>query len=218
VTTAVAYLRVSSGEQAERGASLEAQEQRIGTVCAERDWILDGLFREARSARADRLRPELERAMIRARELQGALIVARLDRAFRSALDFHTACARAHRERWALVCLHPTVDMTSAEGRMFGGIAAVIAEYESELISMRTRDAIAERRRRGVYRGGARLVQCSPYDGPGVRRIVALAKRHPELSLRGIAKRLELEGVPAPRGERWHHQSVAGVLRAHGLR
>jgi DNA invertase Pin-like site-specific DNA recombinase len=213
---AVGYHRVSSGEQAQHGSSLAAQAQRITDECAARDWTLDGLYREARSARADRLRPELARAMLRARELQGALIVARLDRAFRSTLDFHTACAKAHREGWALVCLHPAVDLTTAEGRMFGGIAAVIAEYESELISMRTRDAIAQRRRDGTYRGGSMLAQCSPYDGPGVARIVALHKRG--LPARQIALRLDLEGVPSARGKRWHHWTVGAVLRQKGLR
>jgi hypothetical protein len=47
-------------------------------------------------------------------------------------------------------------------------------------------------------------------------RIVALHRRQ-RLNATAIARLLEVEGVPAPRGgTRWHHATVADVIRRHG--
>lgn len=208
---AVGYLRVSTGRQGTHGMSLEAQQHAIETAVDAKGWRMDRWYREARSTRLDR--PELERAMVRAREVQGALVVARFDRAWRSPPAFYDALDRARRERWAVVLLDPPVDLSTPFGEAMAGMAAVFAKLERSLISQRTREAIAARKDAGTYRGGALLPQAQPVDQAVERRIVQLHERG--LSTHAIAERLTLEGVPTARGGQWWHTTVAGVLRRH---
>lgn len=207
---AVGYLRVSTGRQGTHGMSLEAQQHAIETAVDAKGWRMDRWYREARSTRLDR--PELERAMVRAREVQGALVVARFDRAWRSPPAFYDALDRARRERWAVVLLDPPVDLSTPFGEAMAGMAAVFAKLERSLISQRTREAIAARKDAGTYRGGALLPQAQPVGEYATSRILALHERG--LSTHQIAERLTLEGVPTARqGRRWWHTTVAGVLR-----
>lgn len=210
---AVGYLRVSTSRQRVVGMSLEAQQAAIAGDAGRRGWPLVAWFEEARSAwqRSSR-RVELERAIAAARELEGALVIARMDRAFRSNLHFQQTIARAHREGWALVLLDPPVDLSTPYGKALADMAAAYAELSSALTSQRTREAIEARRLAGIYRGGPRLPQCQPTSGHAVQRILALAARG-DLSQRAIARRLDLEGVPTPHGaKRWSHTTVGAVL------
>lgn len=212
---AVGYLRVSTARQKVIGMSLEAQQAAIASDVDRRGWTVTGWYEEARSTRLHS-RPQLERAKTMARELQGVLVVARMDRAFRSNLEFQLTIAQASREGWAIVMLDPAVDLTSPYGKAMADVAVAFAELERALISQRTREAIEARRAAGIYQGGHRLPQCSPTSGPAQRRILALAdpdRRGGPLSARQIAARLQLEGVPAPRGGTWWHTTVAAVLR-----
>ncbi|MGH2715349.1 MAG: recombinase family protein, partial [Thermoleophilaceae bacterium] len=160
---AVGYLRVSTSRQKVIGMSLPAQQAAITGDLERREWPLAGWLEEARSTK--RARPELEAAMRWAREHQGAVVIARMDRAFRSNLEFQQAIARARAEGWALVILDPAVDLTSPYGKAMADVAVAFAELERALISQRTREAIEARRVAGNYRGGRMLPQCQPTSG-----------------------------------------------------
>lgn len=78
-------------------------------------------------------------------------------------------------------------------------------EARRQLISERTREAIAERKRAGIYRGPPRLV-----SDDVVEIIVGLRRRG--WSLRRIAWLLDAEGRRPPRAERWDPSTIRKLL------
>lgn len=82
---------------------------------------------------------------------------------------------------------------------------AVFASFERDLISERTRSALAAARARGARLGRQPLLPDAVLE-----RVVRL--HHRGLSLRVIADRLNREGVPAPAGGAWNHASVRRVV------
>lgn len=209
---ACGYIRVSTDDQADHGASLDWQKRAIAEECARQGWELADLATDTASARGMAKRPGLRGALERleAGEYQ-ALVVARLDRLTRHVPDFYDLAGRADKQGWLLVCMEPRFDMTNPFSRMAAGVAVVFAQFERELISQRTRDGIEERKAAGIYRGGVMLPQSRPIGGATAARIITL--KGEGCSAREIARRLELEGVPTARGGQWDHATVRKVLR-----
>ncbi len=81
---AVAYYRVSTAAQGRSGLGLEAQREAVESLCTSRGWeIIAPPFTEVESGkRADR--PELTKALHRAKVTGSTLVVAKLDRLSRN--------------------------------------------------------------------------------------------------------------------------------------
>jgi DNA invertase Pin-like site-specific DNA recombinase len=105
-TRVVGYVRVSTGDQADSGAGLEAQRAAIRLACEQRDWELVGVVEDAGFSAATLARPAITEAFELV-ESGGAsvLVVAKLDRLSRLLLDFAAVMERSRRKRWALVAL-----------------------------------------------------------------------------------------------------------------
>lgn len=213
---AVGYVRVSTGRQAERGASLDAQKREISGWVAARGWLLADLAVDAASGRSMDGRPGLGRALAQldAGEFE-ALVVTKLDRLSRSALDFATLMERAERHDWSIVLLDGAADTSTPQGETMAHVQAAFAQLERRMISQRILDAIEERKEQGIYRGGRLTPQGAPLAGPAVARITSLARE--SCSLQEIARRLELEDVPTARGGRWTATTVRRVLAREGV-
>ena len=201
----IGYVRVSTQEQGGSGAGLAAQRHAIESLCESRGWELDRFERDVMSGSTTRRRPGLARALESC--VDGAadgLIVAKLDRLSRSLLEFSTLVERAQREGWALVSAGEGFDLSTSHGRMVAGILATFAAFERDLISERTRAALAVKRSEGVRLGRPPTLRSDVRE-----RVVAL--RSEGLSLRTIASVLNDEGVP--RRTWW---AVASNDRAEG--
>lgn len=221
---AVAYLRVSTQEQAQEGVSLATQEERIRAYCAMARLDLVEIFREegVSAGKQLRLRP-VGRQLVETLTSRRAthLVALKLDRLFRDAVD----CLTATREWDDLgVTLH-LVDLGgqclhtgSAMGRMFLTMAAGFAELERNLIAERTAQAMAHLKAEGRHLGApplgfemvdGELVPKSE-EGATVARIIELRKR--ALTLAEIADTLEQEGHATKRGGKWAPSSVHKIL------
>jgi DNA invertase Pin-like site-specific DNA recombinase len=138
----------------------------------------------------------------------GVLGVTKLDRLARSTGDFATIIARSQKRGWSLVVLDfggERLDTSTAMGKAMARMAMVFAELERDLISERTREALAEVKARGIQLGKPSTVPCSTRE-----RIAEMSREG--MSLREIAARLNAQGVAAPSGKpgaRWHSTSVA---------
>ena len=84
-------------------------------------------------------------------------------------------------------------------------VLATFAQFERRLIGQRTKDALAVKKANGVKLGRPREI--SPET---VARIEELHERG--LSMAAIARKLNEESVPTPRGGRWHPPGVARAL------
>ena len=207
------YCRVSTREQGDSGLGLEAQRARCLEEVGRRGWQLAGAVEEVASA-SGRQRPKLEEAL-RMLDLGHAdvLMVARLDRLARSTLEFATIASRAMSKDWGVVILDPSVDLQAGPAsRMFANLLMTFAQYERELISQRTKDALAAKlaREGGVKTWGYRPQYTDPVQ---VRRML---RWHEEegMSYREIARRLTAAGVPTPSGgEVWNHRTISDIIR-----
>jgi DNA invertase Pin-like site-specific DNA recombinase len=220
---AVGLTRVSTAEQGQSGLGLEAQQSSVRAFVAAQGWTLVAEFSDVASGKTDR-RPGFQAALARCRQLGAVLVAARLDRITRRA---HTL-SQLLEEGYAI----RAADMPGADDLMMR-IYAAMAQKERELISERTRAALAAAKARGTRLGGDRGYR--PVAGPDAAT-AAIARREQaeqaahrvalELdSLRAsgltthaaLARALTARGVPTPRGgTTWTHTTVARVLGRTG--
>ena len=132
----VSYLRVSTDMQGRSGLGLEAQRQAVASFLRDgQRTVLSELIEVESGSRNDR--PELQKALALCRLHHATLVIAKLDRLSRDAhflLGLQKAGAR-----------FVAADMPEAN-EMVVGIMAVVAQAERQMISKRTREALAAKR------------------------------------------------------------------------
>src|SRR6266540_2019094 len=196
---AVAYVRVSTSEQADSGAGLEAQRAAICSEATRRGFYLVGVYEDAgASGKSVSGRPGLQQALEALESGQAeALIVAKLDRLSRSLLDFAALMERARQGGWSLIALDLGVDTSTPSGELMANVLATFAQFERRLIGQRTRDALAVKRAQGVRLGRPREMSEEALER--IRELHQAGHRVAE-----IVRQLNAEGVATPRGKRWH--------------
>lgn len=216
---AVALYRVSTAEQGHSGLGLEAQQASVRAFVAAQGWTLIGEFSDVASGKDDR-RPGFQAALARCRQLGGILVAARLDRITRRAHTLSQLLEDGISIRAA--------DMPGADDLMMR-IYAAMAQKERELISARTKAALAAAKARGAVLGGDRGYR--PAAGPdaaaaarvrreGAERVahrlaleVEALRTEGISTLAGLAQALTKRGVATPRGGAvWTHTTVVRVL------
>jgi len=219
---AAIYIRVSTVGQAEDGISLEAQQARAEAWVVARGAELVGVFRDAGiSGGKMRNRPELKKAIETACRQRAALVVYSLSRLARSTRDALEISERLDRSGADLVSLSEEIDTTSAAGRMVFRMLAVLAEFERDLVSERTRLALSHLRKQGRKLGG-RVPYGYDVDGAGYlrenegeQRIIELMlhQRACGASFPKIAESLNSQGICTKLGKAWYPMTVSKVLK-----
>jgi DNA invertase Pin-like site-specific DNA recombinase len=206
----IGYVRVSTDEQVDSGAGLEAQRAAISTECERRRIKLVRIAEDAGiSGKSLNGRQGLQDALsaIEGGEADG-LIVAKLDRLSRSLLDFAELMERSRRKGWTLVALDLGVDTSTPQGELLASVLATFAQFERRLIGQRTKDALAIKRAQGVRLGRPRTLPAK------VRRRIH-TDREKGMSLSAIARQLNEDNVAtAQGGARWWPSTVRAVLEA----
>ncbi|MCZ4581920.1 MULTISPECIES: recombinase family protein [Gordonia] len=205
--TAVAYLRVSTEEQATSGAGLAAQRAAIEAEATRRGLTIVEFFSdEGISGKAIANRPALAEAIAAVEAGQAeSLMVAKLDRLSRSVADASRLLDQASRNGWRVLSADLAVDQTTPAGEAAASMMIVFSQLERRLISQRTKDALAQKRAQGV-----RLGRPSETPAEVTRRIVDAKARG--LSLRAIAAELSEAGIATARGGMWRASTVKAVL------
>jgi DNA invertase Pin-like site-specific DNA recombinase len=134
---AVAYYRVSTAEQGQSGLGLEAQKAAVEVFAAARGWKVVARFSDVASGKSD-ARPGYQAALAECRKMGAFLIAARLDRITRRAHTLSALLEEGIRPR--------TADMPDADDLMLR-VYAAMAQRERELISERTKAALAAAKR-----------------------------------------------------------------------
>ena len=99
-----------------------------------------------------RTRPGLDQALAAVRA-GDTLVVTKLDRLARSVPDAREIADQLLAREVKLALGQTTYDPTDPMGKMFFNILATFAEFESDLIRMRTREGMAVARAKGKLRG-----------------------------------------------------------------
>lgn len=206
---AIGYLRVSTAEQAAEGHGLDAQRTAIQASHAGKiRWVEDA----GRSAK-DLDRPGLRYALELLKDgTEAILIVSKLDRLSRSVGDFAQIIKRAENEGWTLRVIDHSFDLATPGGKLMAHMLISFAEFEREMISVRTKDGLAAAKTKGVKLGGKRTNQPPRVPAHVERRI-----RHARAdgrTYRDIAAELNREGVPTVKtGATWHPGTVRYVCQ-----
>lgn len=209
----IAYYRVSTAEQGVSGLGLEAQRAAVHRYAQVVGETIRAEFTEVLSSRKQR--PEFEAALEMAVQFRDTLAVARLDRLSR---DVHTITGL---QKSGVKFL--SVDVPGAE-KVFIQMLSVMAEYERDTGSKRTKAALAAAKARGVKLGAPDPVtSLAPiiYERAAAAeefraqlRPELQAMRRNGLTLQQIADQLNNAGTATPSGQsRWCPKKVSNVLK-----
>jgi DNA invertase Pin-like site-specific DNA recombinase len=130
----IAYYRVSRESQRRSGLGLAAQRQAVQDAAQHPRATIIAEYTETESGKRND-RPELARAIAKARAMRATIIVAKLDRLSRDAAFLLTLANSGLQIRCC--------DLPDANTLTFG-IMASVAQWERERISERTKDALAK--------------------------------------------------------------------------
>lgn len=224
---AIGYARVSTEGQAEDGVSLDAQQAKLHAWAKLHDEHELLMFVDAGlSGSSMTQRPGLQQALAEVCQRKGVLVVYSLSRLARSTKDTLAISDRLAKAGAELVSLSEKIDTTSASGKMVFRMLAVLAEFERDQISERTRSAMSHMRkeRRRISRFapyGWDLDESGANLQPNAAEQEALAKmsklRASGLSYREVAIALDELGVVTKTGTGpWTAKVVRSVLARQG--
>jgi len=220
-TKTVAYIRVSSIDQADNGHSLAAQREKVEGYAKLHDLDLVAVIEDGGVSAKTLDRPGLKRALAMLdRGDASALLVCKLDRLTRRVADLGKLIDGYFGEKGkaALMSVADHIDTRSAAGRLVLNVLASVSQWEREIIVERTTDAMQH-----LKAGGK--VYCRPlmgFDAVGGKLVAndaeqALigrmkAMRADGMSFARIADRLNLDRVPTKRGGTWASMTVKKIL------
>ena len=210
MTDFVAYYRVSTDRQGASGLGLDAQRQAVarhitgsGRLAAE--------YTEIESGRRDTNRPQLHAALAECRKRRAVLLIARLDRLARN-VAFIANLMESGADFVA-------VDMPTANWLTIH-IFAAVAEHEREMISSRTKAALAQAKARGTRLGNPRpldalkLANAARAHLKPAQHVLGLIAgwKAQGKGLREIARELNRLDIRTPRGCQWYACTVNAQL------
>ena len=204
----VAYYRVSTDKQGVNGLGMDAQREAVARFMTGKG-ELAAQFVEVESGRKDN-RPQLHAALAECRKRRAVLVIAKLDRLARN-VHFISGLMNSAVEFVA-------VDMPSAN-RLTIHILAAVAEHEREMISQRTKVALAAAKARGTKLGNPRAAAAAvaragkniQAPAPEVLKLMAEWKGQGR-GLREITRELNRLNIRTPQGKQWYASAVRNQL------
>lgn len=140
----VAYFRVSTAEQGKSGLGLEAQKTMVENYVGNNKGQLVNQFTEIETGTSKRKRTEIYRAIEFAKQNNAVLVIAKIDRLARNVF-FVSSLMEAGVE--FIACDLPQATNFTIH------LYAALAEMEAKLISERTKNALAEKKKQGFRLG-----------------------------------------------------------------
>lgn len=213
----IAYYRVSTTKQEISGLGLAAQKEMVRKYLDGGSWEVLNEFKEIESGKKDN-RPELLKAIKLCQLKNAKLVVSKLDRLSR---DIHFITSLQKSGIKFVVAENP--DMNELTVHIF----AAMAQHERKLISKRTKEALAQAKKRGVKLGNPAILAGGQIAGSGnttnarlvktemandyalkMKDIIEDIKNAGFTSLRGIADELNNLGFTTRRDMKWTANSV----------
>lgn len=228
----ITYLRVSTQEQRHSGLGIEAQRQLVNDHIQQYQGTLIQEFIDYESGRkiSNDERPSLHLALQMLRNYPKAkLLIARTDRIAR---DLHFISGLLKNKVPLIVAGHE--NMTKLEWHMH----AMIAEHEADLISQRTKQALAQAKARGVklgspiealklnqHKGMNAYVKQTAEHRAKVMQVIESLMQDPSmfkittkrLDRYKLAARLNELGVKTLRDKRWNYGKITEFIKMENM-
>ena len=219
----IGYFRVSTKRQGQSGLGLDAQRAAVTAYLGSTRGRLVAEFTEVEhGTRRGNTRPQLASALAQCRIHGATLIIAKLDRLARN-VAFVSHLMESG-------CEFTACDFPQAN-RLTIHILAAVAEHEAEMVSTRTKLALAAAKRKGTAlggdRGNCRLIcrkgnrrsaqvrsERAQRRAADLRPMIDAIKTEGAVSLRQIAAGLNQRGIPTARGGQWSAVQVARIMAA----
>jgi DNA invertase Pin-like site-specific DNA recombinase len=210
----IAYFRVSTDKQGKSGLGLEAQRKAVLDYLNGGRWELVQQFVEVESGKHSG-RPQLGAALAACKKHRARLVIAKLDRLSRN-LAFIATLMESGVEFTA-------VDNPHAN-KLTIHVLAAVAQHEREMISERTKAALAAAKTRGTRLGNPQLGKAAKRGTAAVKAnarqfatnvlpIIAEIERSGVTSHNAIAAKLNERNARTARGGKWTQVQVGAVLR-----
>lgn len=214
----IGYTRVSTDRQGRSGLGLDAQQAAIAAYVQSSGCSLIKTYTEVESGRNNE-RTELAAAIQHAKRAKATLVIAKLDRLSRNVAFLSNLMES---KVTFVACDYPEAD------KFIIHVLVALAEKEAEMISRRTKDALAQAKARGVVLGAPHhLTNEARLKGSrkGVKTIkknraeayahiipTIKALRAKGMSLQAIADELNAMGEETRGGKPWNPMQVSRVL------
>lgn len=219
-----AYVRWSTDDQG-RGTTLAEQRTACEHYIRAQGWHFDQerLFVDDGYSGATLDRPALSalRRAVRSGTVQCVVVYA-LDRLSRSVVDTVDLVLKEwDQAACVLRCVREPIDTGHPAGRVFFSILASFAEFERDLIRLRTLSGKQQRARQGANAGWRYNYGFTRGPAPGSYQVepaqAAVVRRIFRDYLAGwgyreLAAQLNAEGIPSPAGRRWSAGGVRAIL------
>lgn len=222
----VGYVRVSTTKQRDTGVSLEAQERKIKMYAEMYELDLLSIEIDVASGKNISKRPALKRclAMLDADQADGMLIM-KLDRLTRRVKDVCFLIEDYFQDK-ILISVNDQIDTQTPTGILMLNILTTFAQWERQVLSQRTCEAMGFLKANGVplgrlpygyyYTGGTgennrKLICEHAPEQLIIRRMVAL--REGLVTLQAICDFLNDDGVTTQRGGLWKPGSVDKIIK-----
>ena len=217
---AVGYIRVSTDEQAKEGISLDAQEEKIRAFSYAKDWDLVGIYNDAGYSGKSLNRPEMQRLISDVKTNKfDVIIIYKLDRLTRKVKDLGYLIEEVfEKNKVAFTSVSDNFDTTTANGKLILNILGSVAQWERDIISERTKDALMYKKSQnkayspipyGYDRQGDNLLV-------NTKEIAIINYMHMlkenGLSYRKIADTLNRENIETKNGKFWTHRQVGNII------
>lgn len=215
----IAYLRVSTEQQSQSGAGLDAQED----ACRRAAGDLAGIYKDEAVSGKTGLdkRPALLEAIAELKK-GDVLVVAKRDRLGRDPLVVAMIEAAIQRKGARVVsATGEGTDSDNPSDILMRRLVDAFSEYERLVIGARTKAALQAKKARGESTGyvaygyqlsadGIHIEECA--DEQATLRKVELL-RQSGMSLRKIADELNQQGLFKRGGEKWNHVNLHSVCK-----
>ena len=215
----IAYIRVSTDEQADKGVSLAAQQAKVEQYAELYELELVDVVVDAGASAKSLKRPGIQEVLSRLEAGEvGAVLVTQLDRLTRSMRDLGFLIEDYFKERFQLLSVGEHIDTRTAAGRFMTNILGSISQWEREKIGERTKQALAHKKANGERVGRVPFGKQVAADGIHLednedeQAVLTQLRnlRASGLSYRALAAELNRRGAFNRTG-RWNHASVYNI-------
>lgn len=228
----VGYIRVSTSKQRDLGVSLEAQQRKLKMYAEMYELDLISIEVDVASGKDIIKRPALKRclAMLDENEADGMLIM-KLDRLTRRVKDVCFLVEDYFQDK-ILISVNDQIDTQTPTGILMLNILTTFAQWERQVLSQRTCEAMGFLKENGVQLGrlpfgytyaerdderndldddGRKVIVENRNEQATIHRMMALKKDN--LTLQAICDRLADDGHTTKRGAKWQPGTIYKIIK-----